>query len=212
MKRHLHAILIILGALTVFPVAAVADMGPDALIKNVSQEVMAIIKQDRDIQAGNQKKILDLVEEKILPHFDFARMTRLAVGKNWRQAKPEQQQDLVKEFRTLLVRTYSSALSNYRDQSVDIKPVKLQPTDTEALVRTLINQPGAQQPVQIDYSMEKAGDSWKVFDVTVAGVSLVTNYRSSFDRQVAEAGIDGLIKTLTEKNRTLAAGQKSTGK
>lgn len=211
MKRYFYAILIMLGALAGFPVGAVADVAPDALIKNVSQEVMAIIKQDKDIQAGNQRKILDLVEAKILPNFNFTRMTRLAVGKNWRQATQEQQQNLVKEFRALLVRTYSTALSNYKDQTVDIKPVKLQPNDTETLVRTLINQPGG-QPVQIDYNMEKAGDSWKVYDVIVAGVSLVTNYRSTFDRQIAESGIDGLIKTLSEKNRSLEAGQKSPGK
>lgn len=211
MKRHFYTILIILGALAGFPAGAMADTAPDALIKSVSQEVMGIIKQDKDIQAGNQKKILDLVDAKVLPHFDFTRMTRLAAGKNWRKATQEQQQSLVKEFRTLLVRTYSTALSNYKDQTVTVKPVKLQPNDTETLVRTLINQPGA-EPVQIDYSMEKASDSWKVYDVTVAGVSLVTNYRSTFDRQISESGIDGLIKTLAEKNRALEAGQKSIGK
>lgn len=185
------------------------EVAPDTLVKNTTQEVLAIIKQDKDIQAGQTKKILDLVDAKVLPHFNFTRMTRLAVGKNWSKAAPEQQQELVKEFRTLLVRTYSNSLSSYRDQAIEVKPLKMQPGETDTTVKTQVIQTGGQQPVTIDYSMEKTADSWKVYDVTVGGVSLVTTYRGSFETQVRQGGIDGLIKTLAEKNRSLGAGQKS---
>jgi phospholipid transport system substrate-binding protein len=165
--------------------------------------VIEILKQDKEARTG--RRLLDLVDAKVLPHFDFTRMTRLAVGKNWRAATPEQQQSLVREFRTLLVRTYSTALATYKDETIEVRPLKLNAGDTEVTVRTRVLQSGG-QPVQIDYAMEKKADGWKVFDVTVAGVSLVTNYRSTFDRQIAESGIDGLIKRLAEKNKSLEEG------
>ena len=208
MKTYFGTFALLAAWLWAIPASAV-EVAPDTLVKNTTQEVIAIIKQDKDIRDGKTKKILDLVDAKVLPHFNFTRMTRLAVGKNWSKASPEQQQDLVKEFRTLLVRTYSNALSNYRDQTIEVKPLKMQAGETDTTVKTQVIQTGGQQPVTIDYSMEKVGDGWKVYDVTVGGVSLVTNYRGSFETQVRQGGIDGLIKTLMEKNRSLEAGQQS---
>jgi len=180
------------------------DLTPDVLVKNVTQDVISIVKQDKDIQAGNQKKTIALVEEKVLPHFNFSHMTALAMGQNWRKATPEQQGQLVEQFRTLLVRTYSTALSSYRNQVIDFKPLRSQPSDTDVMVRSEVKQPGA-EPVSIDYSLEKTSNSWKVYDVIVGGVSLVTTYRDTFASEVRASGIDGLIKALSEKNRQLAA-------
>lgn len=180
-------------------VAQAEGLAPDVLVKTISEEVIAIIKQDKEIQAGNPKKIADLVETKILPHFDFTRMTRIAMARNWRLASPEQQNELIKEFRTLLVRTYSTALTSYRDQLIEFKPLRARPEDTEVTVRSEVRQPGA-QPVSIDYEMEKTPDSWKVYDVKIGGVSLVTTYRETFAAEVREHGVDGLIKSLVSKN------------
>ncbi len=191
----------------VWSVAALAqttEMAPDALARKVTDEVLAIIRTDKDIQGGNTKKVLDLVEAKVLPNFNFAHMTRLAVGAPWRQAAPAQQQRLTDEFRALLVHTYTSAFTQYRDQVVEYKPLKLQTGDTEVVVRSLIKQKGGADPIDINYSMEKIGASWKVYDVTIAGVSLVQNYRSTFASEIQKSGIDGLIATLATKNRTLA--------
>lgn len=177
---------------------------PDVLVRDTSKEVLEIVKNDKDIQT-DRKKLLDLVETKILPHFDFTRITRLAVGKNWRTATPEQRQSLVKEFRTLLVRTYSSALTKYKDQTYEVKTADIKGDD--ATVRVEINQPGA-QPITIDYSLEKTPEGWKVYDVVVAGISLVTSYRSTFDSEINRSGIDGLIKTLMDKNEKLESGDQ----
>ena len=187
-------------------VASAQELAPDALVQGVSNDVISIIKQDREIQRGNTKKILDLVEAKILPHFDFARMTQLALGAGWRRATPEQQKQLVDEFRQLLVRTYSSGLSNYRDQVIEYKPLRSQPKDTEVVVRSEVKQQGS-QPVPIDYSMQKTPESWKVYDVSIGGISLVTTYRDSFSQEVRANGVDGLIKSLSDKNRQLASKQ-----
>jgi phospholipid transport system substrate-binding protein len=208
--RQLLAIL--LTALV--PAIAAAQEGPDALVKRVTGEVLAIIKSDKDLQAGNPNKVAQLAEAKVLPHFDFERMTRLAVGRNWRQASDAQKQALVKEFRTLLVRTYSNSLTAYRDQTIEVKPTKLAAADSEATVRTQVIQPGG-PPIPIDYSMQK-GDGWKVFDVVIDGVSLVTTYRGTFNEQIQKGGVDGLVKTLVDRNRspeppkppTKAAGAK----
>lgn len=175
---------------------------PDALVRGVTDDVLAIVKKDRDIQSGNTRKTIALVEEKVLPHFNFTRMTALAMGPNWRRATPEQQKQLVDEFRTLLVRTYSSALTAYRDQVIEYKPTRGQPTDAEVVVRSEIKQSGT-QPVSLDYSMEKTADGWKVYDVVVGGVSLVTTYRDTFANEVRNAGVDGLIKSLADKNKQL---------
>ena len=183
---------------------ALAEEGPDALIRKNTNEILAAIKADKDLAAGNQKKIEKLADEKVLPYFNFARMTQLAVGRNWRDANDTQKKSLVDEFRTLLVRTYSTSLTQYRNQTIDVKPTKMVAGDTEVIVKTQVNQPGG-QPIPIDYSMEKSGDSWKVFDVLIDGVSLVTNYRSSFNTEIQKSGIDGLIKSLSERNAKNAA-------
>jgi phospholipid transport system substrate-binding protein len=203
MKRPLVVFAWAFAALAV-PEASAQDLTPDALVKTVTQDVIAIVKQDKEIQAGDRKKTIALVEEKVLPHFNFTRMTALAMGANWRKATPEQQQALVNEFRTLLVRTYSTALSAYRNQVIEVKPLRAKPGDTEVVVRSEVKQSGT-EPVTIDYSMEQTPNSWKVYDVTVAGVSLVTTYRDTFANEVRNVGVDGLIKALAEKNRQLEA-------
>jgi phospholipid transport system substrate-binding protein len=188
-------------ALILFSSALLAQETPDALVKSVTSEVIDVIKQDKAIQAGDQKRILQLVEEKILKHFDFSHMTALAMGREWKNA-------LTTEFRTLLVRSYSNALSQYKNQTIDFKPLKMQPNDTDVIVRSEVKQPGA-KPIGIDYEMSKAADGWKVYDVMVAGVSLVTNYRETFTQEVRTNGVDGLIKTLREKNKQLEGTKKS---
>lgn len=175
------------------------EIEPDVLIKNITQEVLSTIKQDKDIHAGNQKKVLEIVNAKVLPNFDFERMARLAVGKNWRNATPEQKMNLVAEFRNLLVRNYTNVLTRYEDQSIEIKPFKMSAGANEATIKTLIINAGA-RPVAVDYEMGKSVDGWKVFDLTVEGVSLVEIYRSTFSEQIRQTGIDGLIKTLVAKN------------
>jgi phospholipid transport system substrate-binding protein len=198
-----------LGAMLAAPAPAQQD-APDALVKTVTNDVLAIVREDKDIQSGSTKRAIELVEQKVLPHFNFTRMTQLAVGRDWRQATPEQQTQLVAEFKTLLVRTYSNALTGYRNQVIAFKPARYQPTDTDVIVRTEVKQPGA-QPVSIDYNLRKETDGWKVYDVVVANVSLVTNYRDSFAAEVRNGGIDGLIKSLQNRNKSLEAkaSQKS---
>ena len=183
---------------------AVAQEGPDALVRKNTTEILAALKADKDLAAGNQKKIEKLADEKILPLFNFVRMTQLAVGRNWRDANDAQKKSLIDEFRTLLVRTYSTSLTQFRNQTIDVKPTKMVAADTEVIVKTQVIQPGG-QPIPIDYSMEKSGDSWKVYDVLIDGVSLVTNYRSSFNTEIQKSGIDGLIKSLSERNTKNAA-------
>lgn len=180
---------------------------PDALIKKVTDDVLTIVRQDKDIQSGNTKKAIDLVEAKVLPNFNFQRMTALAMGRDWNKASPEQKKRLSDEFRTLLVRTYSNALTGYRDQAIRYKPSKMQSGDTDVLVKTEIVQPGS-KPVQLDYSVELQSDGWKVYDVIVAGISLVTNYRDTFNQEVRSNGIDGLIQMLSTKNKQLDPGKK----
>jgi phospholipid transport system substrate-binding protein len=180
--------------------SAQAQEAPDVLVKRVAEDVLQTIRGDKDLQAGNQAKVKQLIESKLAPNFDFTRMTALAMGKNWRSATPEQQKVLTDEFRTLLVRTYSGALSNYRDNTMDYAPLRSNPGDTEVIVRTSVRRPG-QAPVQIDYSMAKTPDGWKAYDVIVAGVSLVTNYRDEFNDAIKNSGVDGLIKMLADKNK-----------
>ena len=178
---------------------------PDVLIKNTVREVLDIVRNDKDLRSGNQKKMLELVDAKVLPHFNFEHMTKLAVGKSWRIATTEQKQALMNEFRIMLVRTYTKAFTSYRDQTVEIKPLKLDLAMTEVTVKTSIVKPGSQQPILVDYDMERTPDGWKVYDLTVEGVSLVTSYRGTFADQIQQIGIDGLIKTLADKNKTAAA-------
>ena len=187
-------------------VASAQSVAPDELVKNTTQEVLGLIKQDKDLRAGNRAKMLNMVESKVLPHFNFTRMTTLAVGRPWRDATPAQQQSLTAEFRTLLVRTYSTALELYKDQSIDVRPLAMQPGDRDVTVKTVINQPGG-QPIPMDYRMEQTAQGWKVYDVAIEGVSIVTNYRSQFAAEVQRGGIDGLIKALQDKNAKLESSR-----
>jgi phospholipid transport system substrate-binding protein len=184
---------------------------PDALAKSVTDDVLAALRADKDIQSGNMSKVVELVEKKVLPHFDFVRMTRLAVGVNWRQASPEQQKALVNEFRTLLVHTYASTIAAYRNQTIEYRPMRAEPAETEVTVRSQIIQSGG-KPVGVDYRMEKGPTGWKVYDVVVADLSLVQNYRGSFESEVRRGGIDGLVKALVDKNKTLSPGQAQATK
>jgi len=188
-------------AALLIPVAQAQELAPDVLVKTITEEVSAILKQDKDIQAGDTKKVADLIETKVVPHFNFLRMTRIAMARNWRSTSPEQQKELASEFKTLLVRTYSTAISNYRDQKIDYKPLRAKPEDTEVTVKSEVKQAGSTQPVSIDYEMEKTPNGWKVYDVKVGGVSLVTTYRDTFASEVKDNGVDGLIKSLAAKNR-----------
>jgi phospholipid transport system substrate-binding protein len=197
MKR----LIAVLASLAAFAVAAADGMPPDVLVRTVSTDVLDIVRKDKDIQSGNVRKAVELAEAKVLPHFDFVHMTRLAVGKDWRKATPEQQKSLVDEFRTLLVRTYSKAFVEYRNQEIEFKPLKMQPAETDVLVRTVVKQTSG-KPVQIDYNLDQTEQGWKVYDISVAGVSLVTNYRSSFAQEVSAGGIDGLIGSLRAKNKS----------
>jgi len=184
------------------------DVAPDVLARSVTNEVLSVVKMDKELQGGNSSKLVQLVESKVLPHFDFTRMTQLAVGRNWRDATPEQQKALTDEFRTLLVRTYATAVTLYSNQTIDYRPVRMAPTDVDVIVKSVIKQP-AGQPIVIDYSMEKVAGTWKVYDVKIEGVSLVSNYRNTFNTEIQKNGIDGLIKALSSKNQAAtAAGAK----
>jgi phospholipid transport system substrate-binding protein len=191
----------VLSLILLVGVAQAQELAPDALVRRTTDEITGQIKQDKSL-ATNTRKLLDLVDAIVLPHFNFTRMTMLAVGRPWRDATPAQRDQLVRQFRTLLVRTYSTALQQYSNQTIDVKPAALKPDDTEATVRTQINQPGG-QPIPMDYRMEKSANGWKVFDVSVEGVSIVTTYRSTFGAEVSKGGIDGLIKTMSDQNAKL---------
>jgi len=181
------------------PLALAAELAPDAQMKALSEEVIAAVKKDKDLHAGNPRKISELVEIKVVPYFDFERMTQIAMGANWRRATPQQRAQLAAEFKTLLVRTYSGAVTGYRDQTIEFKPAHLRPGDTDVTVRSEFKQAGA-QALAIDYQMAKADTGWKVYDVRVGGVSLVTTYRDSFADIVRSRGVDGLIDMLASKN------------
>jgi len=170
-------------------------------VKSVTLEVVDLIAKDKELKAG-RAKLVQVIEQKVLPHFNFTAMTALAMGQNWGKANPEQRKRLTEEFRTLLVRTYASALAAYSEQKLDFRPLRAKATDTDVTVSVRVLQPGA-QPVPIDYSMEKTAKGWKVYDVMVGGVSLVANYRTEFANTVRASGIDGLIKDLSTKNRSL---------
>lgn len=192
-------------AMTVFADAT----PPDVLVKNTATEVIDVIKKDKDIQAGDMKKIVALTEEKILPHFDFERMSRIVLGRNWTKASKEQQTQFVNEFRTLLVRTYSSALAKYRNQTIEYKPLRAAPGDTDVTVKTEILQPGG-PAVPVDYALQKRDDEWKVYDVVIEGVSLVTNYRGQFANEIKQNGMDGLIQRLADKNKQNSSQNNSS--
>ncbi|AMS33567.1 MAG: phospholipid-binding protein MlaC [Betaproteobacteria bacterium] len=203
-KKLLKKLLIVVSMWALGGVAFAQDATPDELVRKSTTEVLGMLKADKELAAGDPAKVEKLANEKILPYFNFQRMTQLAVGRSWREATDSQKTALIDEFRRLLVRTYSASLSQFKNQNIDVKPLKLTPSDTEVVVKTLIAQPGAQS-IPIDYSMEKTKDGWKVFDVLIDGVSLVTNYRSSFSTEIKNSGIDGLVKSLADRNAKNAA-------
>jgi phospholipid transport system substrate-binding protein len=191
--------LLLIGLFSFVPLAAAQELGPEELVKKLTSDVMTTIKTDKDLAAGDKRKALQLAEEKILPHIDFQEATRLAVGRAWRDATPEQRKKLVGEFRSMLVRTYSNALEGYKGQEMKVLPSRSKAGDDEATVRNQFLRPGG-KPVPIDYQMRKTDGGWKIYDITVEGISLVLTYRSEFDQVVKQEGIDGLIKRLSQKN------------
>jgi phospholipid transport system substrate-binding protein len=191
----------LLFALFLAPALA-QDVAPDVLVRNVTLEVVELIVKDKEIKAGNRTKLIQVIEAKVLPHFNFSAMTALAMGQGWGKASPEQKKQLTDEFKTLLVRTYASALAAYSEQKFDFRPLRAKSSDTDVTVNVRVLQPGA-QPVTLDYSMEKTGSGWKVYDVLVGGVSLVANYRTEFANSVRNSGIDGLIRDLQKKNSSM---------
>lgn len=199
--KKLLTVFMACAALLLPALAGAQEIAPDVLVKNVTTEVLDIVAKDKDIQSGNVKKAAELIEVKVIPNFDFLRMTALAVGKDWRSANPAQQKALADEFKTLLVRTYANAFTSYKNQKVEFKPLRAEPTDTEVTVRTQFLQAGG-KAIQIDYTLKKQTTSWKVFDVAVGGVSLVSNYRTEFGTEIRNNGIDGLVKLLQTKNRS----------
>ncbi len=201
---HKLLFLLIFSFFTGVANAAEAMIAPDVLARSVTDDVLATIRIDKAIQSGDQKKARDLIESKIAPHFHFAGMTQLALGKNWSAANPEQRKALIAEFRALLVQTYTASLLLYKDQKIEYRPLKLAADDTDVLVRSLVRQSGGGEPVQVDYGMEKTATGWKVYNVKIGGISLVESYRSTFNTEIQRNGVDGLIKTLRDKNRALA--------
>ena len=211
MKRAICGILVLLSTLLLSPVTWAIEVQPDTLVEETAQEVLKIIKRDKDALSGNKEKILSLVKSKILPHFNFTRMTRLAMGKNWSKASPQQQQELEEAFRTLLVRTYYKALAVYSDHTIKVSPVKNMAGKTDTTVKTEVI-PSNGQAISINYSMGKTNNSWKVYDITVAGISLVINYRGTFNSKIRSGGVKGLLKALNKKNRAMEAKDKEKEK
>jgi len=196
---QLIGLLLLAASVTACEVRAEGP-APDVLVRNTTEEVLTIVRNDKDIKAGKVDRIVDLIEEKVAPHFDFPRMTRLAVGRAWRDATPPQRDALIKEFRTLLVRSYSAAFTAYTGVTVEYRPFRFNPGDTEASVQTLIKLPDGKESIAVDYDMTLTPNSWKVYDVRVAGASLIINYRNLFALDIDRGGIDGLIKSLVNKN------------
>jgi phospholipid transport system substrate-binding protein len=198
MRRVLASVLfsVLLGP------ALAQEVAPDALVKGVTLEVIDIIAKDKEIKAGSRAKLVSVIEAKVLPHFNFTAMTALAMGQNWGKSTPEQKKQLTEAFKTLLVRTYASALAAYSEQKFDFRPLRAKATDTDVTVNVRVLQPGA-QAVTLDYSMEKTANGWKCYDVMVGGVSLVANYRTEFANTVRNSGIDGLIRDLQKKNSSM---------
>ncbi|MBM3360619.1 MAG: ABC transporter substrate-binding protein [Betaproteobacteria bacterium] len=194
MKKFLLLILTLLMSMSIFAAEA-----PDLFVKKIADEVFEILKTDKDLKAGNKEKAYKITEEKILPYFDFDRISKLVLGKAWPAATKDEQEAFKKEFKTMLVKTYGSALLKFKDQTLNYKPTRFQPSDEEVLVKTEILKSGA-PPLPIDYMLEKDGDSWKVFDIIIEGVSLVTNFRGQFVNEIKQNGIASLISKLAEKN------------
>jgi phospholipid transport system substrate-binding protein len=204
MKR----LIFLLSSFFICASAGASDIAPDLLVKNVTNEVLELVRKDKDIRNGNTQKTLDLIEAKVLPNFNFQHMTQLALGRDGRQVTPEQLNALVNEFRNLLVRTYSKALTEYRDQQISFKPFSMGAAESDVKVRTEIKQSGGKS-IPLDYYLEKLPEGWKVYDMEVGGVSLVTNYRGSFSQEIRANGIDGLIRSLQSKNKPAESAAKA---
>jgi phospholipid transport system substrate-binding protein len=204
---HLLTASLSLALLASAPFVRAAEEAPDALIKRVSAEVLDNIKADKDVRAGDMAKVIALVDSKVMPHVNFTRMTASTVGRSWRQATPEQKKRLQEEFKTLLIRTYSGALSQVKDQTLNVKPLRAAPTDTEVVVRTEVLGHG--EPAQLDYRMEKTPTGWKIYDLNVLGIWMVETYRTQFAQEINTKGIDGLIASLAQRNKANAGDQKS---
>ncbi|HKT93240.1 MAG TPA: ABC transporter substrate-binding protein [Paraburkholderia sp.] len=181
---------------------------PDAMIQTVTQQVMSQIKGDKSIQSGDISKITQLVNEKILPYTDFRRTTQLAMGRNWRTATPEQQQQVIEQFKTLLIRTYSGALAQVRDQEIQYKPFRANPDDTDVVVRSTVMNGG--QPIELDYRLYKTPQGWRVYDINVLGAWLIQAYQQQFQEKIQQGGVDGLIQFLTQRNQQLASGKATS--
>ena len=208
---RLAAALLGLTLSLALPLARAAEEAPDEMIRRLSVDVLNTIKADKDVQNGDVRKIITFVDSKVMPNVNFTRMTASAVGRNWRQATPEQQKRLQDEFKSMLVRTYAGALSQVKDQTINVKPLRAQTGDTEVIVRTEIL--GRGEPIQLDYRMEKAASGWKIYDLNVLGVWLVETYRTQFAQEISARGIDGLITTLAQRNKNGAiasAGDKKS--
>lgn len=188
------------AAMMIAPLAMAETVAPDVLVKTTANDVLEIIRKDKDIQSGDMKKITMLAEEKILPHFDFDAMSKSVLGKNWRDASKDQQTQFVAEFRTMLVRTYASALAKYRNQTIDYKPFRAQPGEARVTVKTQILQPGG-PALPVDYVLKQTGETWKVVDINIEGVSLVTNYRGQFSNELKQTDMNGLIQRIADKNK-----------
>ena len=204
MKRRSWLAALLMTTAGAFSLPALAqEEAPDALVKRISADVLATIKSDAAIQAGDVNRIITLVDTKIMPNVNFTRMTSSVVGRYWRQATPEQQKQLQDEFKTLLVRTYSGALGEVKDQTLSFKPTRMKAEDTEVIVRSEVKGKG--EPIQLDYRLEKSGDSWKIYDLNVLGVWLVETYRTQFSQEINAKGIDGLIAALAQRNKSNTA-------
>ena len=208
MLTRLLALIVLSATFFISTFAHGATEAPDVLVKRISQEVLDAVKENKDIQAGNQKKMTELIETKILPHVDFQRMTALASGRFWREATPEQQKKLTSEFRSLLIYTYSGALTQIKNQKLEFKPMRASPEDLEVEVRSQVTQSRG-EPIQINYRLEKGAAGWKIYDINVVGAWLVETYKGNFSKEISAGGFDGLIKTLAEKNKKLAESRVS---
>ena len=186
----------------------VDSSNPDAMVETVTQQVMSQIKGDKSIQSGDISKITQLVNEKILPYTDFRRTTQLAMGRNWRTATPEQQQQVIEQFKTLLIRTYSGALAQVRDQQIQYKPFRANPDDTDVVVRSTVMNGG--QPIELDYRLYKTPQGWRVYDINVLGAWLIQAYQQQFQEKIQQGGVDGLIQFLTQRNQQLASGKATS--
>ena len=202
MLKKLFALLLVSSALFT-GLASAAEEAPDALVKRISQEVLETVKNDKNIQSGDQKQVLALIETKILPYVDFQRMTSLAAVRFWKEASAEQQKKLIGEFRSLLIYTYSGALTQVKDQKLEFKPMRSDPADTEVEVRSQVTQ-NRGEPIQLNYRLEKVAGGWKIYDINVLGAWMVETYKGNFTAEYNKNGIDGLIKVLSEKNKKLA--------